>query len=65
MAANALANSTPHRNGKLPVIERKKASFLVISALLMVKGANGGELLDAPNFGGGWSKKKNSAQFLQ
>jgi hypothetical protein len=27
MAANASANSTPHRNGKLPIMERKKDQF--------------------------------------
>jgi hypothetical protein len=27
MAANASANSTPHINGKLPIMERKKGQF--------------------------------------
>jgi hypothetical protein len=35
----------------------RTASFLVVNATLTVKGADGGALLDAPNFGGGWSKK--------
>jgi hypothetical protein len=34
-------------------------------ATLTVEGADGRELLDAPNFGGGWSTKKSGPHVLQ
>jgi hypothetical protein len=54
----------PSVHQRLPIGGRT-ASFLVVDVLLTVEGADGGELLDAPNFGGGWSTKKSGPHFLQ
>jgi hypothetical protein len=43
----------------------RRTSFLVVSALLTVEGVDGGELLDAPKFGGGGAQKNQGRIFLQ